>query len=237
LNRRILLLICVSLFLPLSAACDDDPPARQCGLIADATSFAKHTDVEAKVKENVPRFLSDCVSVAVAVVTGSVAQSPCRHPPIQLLATTKDNPNDSPVRADQINQARKAEAISVMNDLMECAKNEPKPKGSDVIGAILDVRLKGSTVGSPVHMLIISDMANRTEELDLYKADISSTNIRQAIFSKLKRNSRLPELADSTVQIIGFGLKVTSQKLRQEQFLQFWQEFFTTSGSRQPTFL
>ncbi|GAA0388369.1 hypothetical protein Acor_53790 [Acrocarpospora corrugata] len=215
----------------------EEIPGRRCGLVVDATSFARNTDVPEKVKKSVPLFLSDCALVSFAVITGSVAQSNCRHSPMNLVATSRDSQNDNPVRAKQINQARKVEAMSVMDELMTCAKTETKPPGSDVIGAILDARLKASSVGEPAHLMIISDMANRTEELDLYKADISSLNVRNNIISAIKASNRLPNLAESTVQIIGFGIKVTPEKVRQQQLLEFWQEFFAAAGCRQPTFL
>jgi hypothetical protein len=221
----------------LLTGCQEEVVGRRCGLVADATSFAEHTDVPAKVRKNVPLFLSDCTSVSFAVVTGSVAQSTCRHTPMELVATTRDNPNGNPVRAEQINRARKAEAMSVMDELMECAEKEKKPGGSDVVGAILDARLKASAVGQPAHLMIISDMANNTEELNLYKADISTPSTRNAIISAIKGTNRLPELQGSTVQIIGFGLKVTPLKVRQQQFQEFWQEFFAAAACRPPTFL
>jgi hypothetical protein len=214
---------------------DTGPP---CGLIVDATSFAVNTDVSKKIKESVPQFLAGCDSVAFSVISGSVAESDCRHNPVELIAGPQDNPNNNETRARQINQARRSFAMNTMYDLIHCARGETSTKtGSDIIGALLDAGQKAATLSGPASLLVISDMAQNTSELNLYKADVATTATREAIIGGLRQTRRLPQLKGATVEIIGFGIHVTPDLVRQQQLKDFWQLLFDESGTRSVSYL
>ncbi|WP_030507376.1 hypothetical protein [Microbispora rosea] len=219
-----------------ATACSGPSGHRFCGIAADATSFAENTDVPKKIHDTVPRFLTGCDTVAITVITGSVQQSDCRRAPIPLTPTAEDNPNDNPKTAERISLARRAFAVKTLNDLVSCARAERSTRnGSDVVGALLDIAQKTRGLEPPPRILLISDMAQRAPELNLYTADISTEEARKSIISSL--SDRMPRLEGAEIQILGFGVGVKSDHVRQQQFRDFWELLFRESGSLPPAYL
>ncbi|MEV7964606.1 hypothetical protein AB0O34_01305 [Sphaerisporangium sp. NPDC088356] len=213
-------------------------PVRSCGLVVDATSFSRNTDVPAKIKSGVPKFLDGCDRVAFNVISGSVGASDCRQAPMDLVAGPRDNPQGNPNKAAQISAQRRLAAVKTMNDLLACARAETATQtGSDVFGALVDIARQTSPLDSSARLLVISDMAQRTKELDLYKARIDTPASRLAIISRLQRDNRLPKLTGVHVTIIGFGIRVTSEVVRQQQIRDFWDLVFVKAGALPVTYL
>ncbi|MFC4589562.1 hypothetical protein [Sphaerisporangium corydalis] len=224
----------------LTGCGDDEPPSvfRSCGLVVDATSFSVNTDVPKKIREAVPAFLADCDRVAYTVVSGSVGSSDCRQAPLGLNAGPRDGAQGNPHRIEQINLTRRAAAVTVMNRLLDCARQETRTRtGSDVIGALADIARQANPLDTPARLLLISDMAQNTKELNLYKAEIGTAALREAIIARLRRDNRLPRLEGTQVRIVGFGVNVTSDALRQQQFRDFWNLLFQRAGAPPVTYV
>ncbi|GAA3834779.1 hypothetical protein GCM10022226_65410 [Sphaerisporangium flaviroseum] len=224
----------------LAAGCTGAPPkpVRSCGLVVDATSFSRNTDVPQKLKAAVPKFLGGCDRVAFGVISGAIGASDCRHEPMGLVAGPEDNAQDNPTRAGQINLQRKVSAVKTMNDLLACALGEKATRnGSDVIGALIGTARQAGALDGSAKLLVISDMAHRTKELNLYTAEIGSPAERLAIISGLQQANRLPQLSGVHVTIIGFGIGVTPEAVRQQQIRDFWDLLFQKSGALPVTYL
>jgi hypothetical protein len=235
---RIATTLLIALTLASTGACGSgDEGARHCAIVADATSFYENTDVAKKIDENAPIFLKKCASVAFTVISGSVITSDCRERPLQLTGDAQANPNNNPVRAEQISRQRRTAALQTLKDLLACARAETATlTGSDVIGALLESARQTSALG-PADLLIISDMAQHTKELDLYQAAIATPGERTQIIQTIKAHRRLPDLKDCAVQFIGFGVKVTPDPIRQQALRDFWDEFFAAAGAPPATYL
>ncbi|MEO3810680.1 hypothetical protein ABGB17_16895 [Sphaerisporangium sp. B11E5] len=213
-------------------------PVRSCGIVVDSTSFSGHTDVPGKIQKEVPKFLATCDRVAFGVISGVVGSSDCREQPMELVAGPRDNPQDNPNKAQQINLLRRGAAVATMNRLLECALAEKDTRtGSDIIGALSEIARQTAPFDNAAKVLVISDMAQNTKELNLYKAKIDTPDRRQAIVTDLERTNRLPRLHGTHILIIGFGIKVTKKVERHQQLRDFWNLVFEKAGARPATYV
>ncbi|MFC6081961.1 hypothetical protein [Sphaerisporangium aureirubrum] len=231
------LVVCLAL---LGTGCSQPAakPLRGCGIIVDATSFSGHTDVPGKIKSKVPKFLAECDRVAFGVISGSAGSSDCREEPMELVAGPQDNPQNNPNKATQIGLLRRAAAVTTMNRLLDCALAETDTRtGSDIIGALSEIARQTAPFDKAAKVLVISDMAQNTKELSLYKAEIDTPEKRLAIISVLQQTNRLPRLNGTHIKIIGFGIDVTKQVVRDQQIRDFWDLLFQKAGAHPATYV
>jgi hypothetical protein len=222
----------------LSACSSTDEADRLCGLVVDSTSFAAKTDVPAKVRAEVPSFLGSCDIAEFTVITGNTESSDCHYRKLQITPTEEDNPSGNPKTAANIANARKAAALKRLDEMVECAKNEKSTRtGSDVIGALADISAKTRPVDGSSRLLVISDMAHKTKELNLYNAKIGSPAEREAAVKPFTDDDALPDLTGTQVQVIGFGVGVTPDNARQRQLRDFWTWLFKETGAESASFL
>jgi hypothetical protein len=195
-------------------------------------------DVPGKIKSEVPKFLAECDRVAFGVISGSVGSSTCREQPMELVAGPQDNPQNNPNKATQINLLRRSASVTAMNRLMECALAETDTRtGSDIIGALSEIARQTAPFDHAAKVLVISDMAQNTKELNLYEAEIDTPEKRLAIISLLQQTNRLPQLSGTHIKIIGFGIKVTKKVVRHQQIRDFWDLLFQKAGAHPATYL
>ncbi|GII76613.1 hypothetical protein Sru01_15950 [Sphaerisporangium rufum] len=241
--RTVVLLLPVVLVLlaavTLLAGCQASPPppaaARPCGMAVDATSFSRNTDVQRKIDEAVPRFLAECDQVAFGVVNGSPGATDCRQAPLDLVAGPKDNPNDNPKRAAQVEAGRRGTAIAAMKRLLACSRAEKQLRpGSDVIGAVRYLTDQLGALERSGRLLVLSDLGQRTPELDVYHDDLSTPDRRARYVDRVA--DRLPKLAGARIQVVGFGIHLTGDPARRQHIQEFWTLLFDRCGALAVTY-
>jgi hypothetical protein len=209
-----------------------------CALVGDSTSFARDTDVKQKIATNVPRFLRDCSSVNFSVITGVSRATDCRSSALRIEPTADDNPNGNPKVAETLRISRRKAALRTLENLVQCGlKEKPTQTGSDVLGA-LDLAARGSVAyGRVAHILVISDMAENTKSVDLYKADVSSRDKRGYLIGLLRERGELPDLRGMEISIIGFGTFAARDATRLLNIQAFWDELFAAAGTPSVSYL
>jgi hypothetical protein len=157
---------------------------------------------------------------------------------MELIAGPEDNPQDNPKKATQINLDRRSAAVATMNRLLDCARAEKDTQtGSDIIGALTQIAGQTAPFDKAARVLVISDMAQNTEEFNLYKAKLDTPEKRLAIIASLQQTNRLPRLTGTNVKIIGFGIKVTKKGPRHQQLKDFWDLLFQKAGAHPATYV
>jgi hypothetical protein len=236
--RMMAVILCLSGAATVTAACGKSAVSEgggPCGLVVDATSFFAHTDVRDKIQSYVPRFLDGCATVGFGVVTGNSGATDCRRPLMRLNPTSADNPQGNPKTAEGIRAARRKAAVATLWQLAECGhKEEHTHTGSDILGALDLIARSSAEYGRPSKILLISDMIEKTDRLNLYRADIGTPAKRTRILRGLRSERALPPLSGSKISIMGLGLLDPGGPDRLTDLREFWNEVLAASDAPPP---